>query len=56
MKRFLKQLWNMKKGKPKCFRPQECKYPLCIGGRYPQEFAENDCIHCNLYKATELYD
>lgn len=33
-----------------CYRPNEDPYPLCKGASHPVEFAENDCIRCNLYE------
>ena len=37
--------------KPKCYNPNTDPYHLCKGARHPQEFAENDCIHCCLYES-----
>lgn len=37
--------------KPKCYTPNTDPYPLCKGASHPQEFAENDCIHCCLYES-----
>ncbi len=36
--------------RPECYKPNNDPYPLCCGASHPQEFAENDCIHCCLYK------
>ena len=41
---------NKEIDKPKCYRPNDNPYPLCKGASHPQEFAENDCIHCCLYE------
>ena len=38
--------------KPECYRPNNDPYPLCCGASHPQEFAENDCIHCCWYENT----
>ena len=45
--------------KPSCFNPEKDNpYPLCKGMSNPVEFAENDCIHCNIYKdfGSDYYD
>lgn len=39
-----------KTGKPKCFTLNSDTYPLCTGAEQPVDFAENDCVHCNLYE------
>ncbi len=36
--------------KPSCYRPNEDTYPLCKGAEHPVDFAEADCIRCNLYE------
>ena len=35
---------------PKCYRPNDEPYPLCLGAENPAEFAENDCVRCGLYQ------
>lgn len=42
--------------KPECYRQNNDSYPLCFGASHPQEFAENDCIHCCLYEKFGPYD
>ena len=42
-----------KSGTPKCFRPNNDTYPLCLGAEHPVDFAENDCNHCCLYESIE---
>ncbi|GAA0382518.1 hypothetical protein GCM10008933_12100 [Paenibacillus motobuensis] len=42
--------------KPSCYRENEDPYPLCKGAKHPQEFAENDCLRCNLYEEMVLDD
>jgi hypothetical protein len=51
---LFKQLRNKKRRKPDCYTSNNENYPLCTGAKHPQVFAENDCIHCNLYENTEL--
>jgi len=36
--------------KSNCYIPNNDSYSLCKGANNPAEFAENDCISCNLYE------
>lgn len=54
MNDLMRQLGRMKRRKPDCYTPNNESYPRCTGAKQPQLFAENDCIHCNLYENTEL--
>lgn len=47
---------DRKNNQPDCYRPNDDIYPLCKGANHPQEFAENDCLRCNLYEEAVLDD
>lgn len=49
----LKKKEKIKVIKPECYKPNNDTYPLCLGAKRPQDFAENDCKYCDLYEDQE---